>query len=205
MTEPAVPGVEEHTEALARMIAPKAFEAFDRDYRTGQLGPSLSQMNAIGHMNAARNAARAFLAPILAEKEREIERLKLNELKVHCVIDRAGFSQETTEDAVAAVVARALAAEAEKERLERILDLTRQSRVRWFASTMHEQRKREAAEAALAATKEASRQAVMAFFDELAARGIDQDMMADAMEALADKSDAAVAEARAAAIRAQGE
>lgn len=60
-----------------------------------------------------------------------------------------------------------------------------------------------AAEAALAAAKEASRQAVMAFFDELAARGVDQDIMADAMEALADKSDAAVAEARAAAIRAR--
>lgn len=65
-----MPGDAAQFEALARLIAPQAFKAFDDDYRPGQSAPSSAQMRSIGPMNAARAAARAFLAPILAEKER---------------------------------------------------------------------------------------------------------------------------------------
>jgi hypothetical protein len=85
---PAMPSEEE----IARLIAPAAFKAFDDDYRPGQNAPTFTQMQSIGSMNKARDTARAVLAlfaPVLVEKEREIDRLQATVRKAHVAMTLA--------------------------------------------------------------------------------------------------------------------
>ncbi|MBN9453294.1 MAG: hypothetical protein J0I42_15200 [Bosea sp.] len=53
-----------NVEALARLIAPEAFKAFDDDYRLNQSAPSFMQLQSIGSMNAARAKAAEFLSAL---------------------------------------------------------------------------------------------------------------------------------------------